>query len=291
MVKPVNWLAVPNLTPGLKNFGLQFNLRFPNRDGASDGAWGDTAHEQHASGHNPDDTPGAKPEWEDADKVPDIRAIDVDKNLNEPGTDMQMVITHLRFLPKIETVFRYWIYDHLIYSAENKFAPRAYTGASGHEEHAHFSGARSEAADQNTSFDFQLEKVGNVVAVRDLPRKGDTGEEVIHWQFRHNFIRNRFTPPLPTLIVDGDYGPKMAEAVAAFWKAVGTQGTFNGDFIPGWLGLKYDIELAAASAKPVPALNVDEAQIKQLVTEWLRINVQGIQVVGNVSGQVVGKVV
>jgi peptidoglycan hydrolase-like protein with peptidoglycan-binding domain len=53
---PVNWNTVPLLTPGMKNLGNQFNLRWPVRDGTSDGAVGDYKHPQGKSGDNPDDT-------------------------------------------------------------------------------------------------------------------------------------------------------------------------------------------------------------------------------------------
>lgn len=163
MSGPLNWNSVPNLTPGMKNLGNQFNKRWPNRDGTSDGAKGDTAHQSSTSSHNPDDTPGSKPEWEDADSTPDIRGIDVDNNLNESGTDMTDVCVHLQHLPNLASVVRYYIYNRQEYHCDNNFSPVPYTGSSPHTEHIHFSGARTESADQNTTFDFKFEEVGDFV--------------------------------------------------------------------------------------------------------------------------------
>jgi hypothetical protein len=166
MSKPaVKWDSVPTLTKGMRNLGNQFNARFPHRDGTSDGALGDAAHSKEKSGHNADDTKYHNAEWEDADKTPDTRAIDVDNNLNDSHVTMQNVIDHMRKLKNLSSVVRYMIYWHTMYHVDNDFEPRAYTGPSGHEEHAHFSGARSEASDQNTTFDFQFDKLGDA----DMP--------------------------------------------------------------------------------------------------------------------------
>lgn len=159
---PVNWTNVSGLTPGMKNLGNQFNKRWSKRDGTTDGAKGDSAHQGNVSDHNPDDTPGSKPGWEDSDKTPDIRGIDVDKDLNESGTSMQMVIDHMRSLSGLYTVLRYMIYNNKMYHVDDNFAPTPYTGSNKHTEHAHFSGARSESADQNSTFNFRFEEVGDM---------------------------------------------------------------------------------------------------------------------------------
>lgn len=162
MAKAVDWNTVPSLTKGMKNLGNQFNRRWPNRDGGSDGAWGDEAHTKHKSGHNRDDTQYDNAEWDgDPDNIPEIRAIDVDNNLNESGVTFQMVIDHMRKLPGLAKVIRYMIYNGKIYSAPD-FEPKTYTGASPHTEHGHFSGAYTQASDNNTTFDFKFEEVGDM---------------------------------------------------------------------------------------------------------------------------------
>lgn len=158
--------TTPRLTLGLQNFRAQINRRFPDRDKTSDGWIGDTTHQQETSGHNPDDTPGSKAEWDgDPDSISEVRAVDVDANLNMPGVSTQQVIDHLRTLPGIGTVFRYIIFNRRIYHVNDEpaFSGSAYTGASPHIEHFHVSGARSQASDDNTTFDFKLDELGRTM--------------------------------------------------------------------------------------------------------------------------------
>lgn len=167
MAKAVIWNNVSMLTPGMKNLGNQFNRRFVNRDGASDGALGDYLHTQEKSGHNPDDTKQNNAEYNDNDGKPEIRAIDVDNTLNEPGVSMQNVIDHMRKLPNLGSVIRYMIYNRKMYHVNNNFEPVAYNGASAHTEHAHFTGARSQASDNNTTFDFKFDQLGDDMPLTD----------------------------------------------------------------------------------------------------------------------------
>lgn len=160
---PVNWNNVSMLTPGMKNLGNQFNERWPTRYGDSDGAVGDYAHSQGTSGHNPDDTVHDNAEWDsDSDNKSEVRAIDVDKDLNDPSCDMDDVVKHLRNLPNLEKVVRYFIFDGWIYKASNNFEPEGYYGANDHSAHIHFSGAYSDSSDANATFDFKFEEVGNM---------------------------------------------------------------------------------------------------------------------------------
>jgi hypothetical protein len=162
----VNWRR----TGGMDNLLDQFNDRWPGRDRASDGSIGDFAHTQEHSGHNPDDTSADNAEWDgDPDTIPEVRAIDVDDDLREPGTTMQDVIDHMRALSGLSSVIRYMIYNRKIYRSSNGFRPEVYTGASAHTEHAHFSGAYSQASDNNTTFNFRFDQVGDpIMAEVDL---------------------------------------------------------------------------------------------------------------------------
>lgn len=153
-------MATWQLTSGLQTLRAQVNARWPNRDHASDGTIGDLAHQGETSGHNPDDTTGSRPEYDDHDGKAEVRAWDMDVDLGEPGTTAQMLVDHLRALPGLASVIRYMIYNRREYHVADGFAPKPYTGASAHTEHIHFSGARSQAADQDTSFDYRLEEVG-----------------------------------------------------------------------------------------------------------------------------------
>lgn len=152
------------LTAGLQNLRAQVNARWPHRDKASDGTIGDAAHQAETSGHNPDGTPGSRPEYDDHDGKAEVRAWDMDSDLGEPGTTAQMVVDHLRSLPGLDAHIRYMIYNRRIYKAATGWAPEVYSGSSPHTEHIHFSGARSQAADNDSSFDYRLEEIGMSLA-------------------------------------------------------------------------------------------------------------------------------
>jgi hypothetical protein len=149
------------LTDGLEHLKLSINARFPNRDKTSDGTWGDKAHQEETSGHNPDDTPGSKPEWNgDPDNIPEVRAEDIDSDLRDPDVSAQELVDHVRKLPGIANELRYIIYWEKMYHERDNFEPTPYTGASKHHEHIHFSGAFSQAADNNKTFDYKLNELG-----------------------------------------------------------------------------------------------------------------------------------
>lgn len=152
------------LTDGLTNLRNQVNARFPDRDHASDGTIGDTAHMAETSGHNPDDTAGSKPEWDgDPDSTPEVRAWDMDSGtLGDPSCNAQDVVDHIRHLSGLASVIRYMIYNRLMYHERDGFEPTPYDGSSAHTEHIHFSGAWSQAADNNTTFDYRLDEVGHM---------------------------------------------------------------------------------------------------------------------------------
>lgn len=156
------------LTKGLQNLRTQVNERWPTRDKASDGSIGDAAHQASTSGHNPDDTSGSKAAWnEDGDTLPEVRAWDMDSDLREPGSSAQLLVDHVRKLPGVSGVLRYMIYNGKMYHSRDGFASSAYSGPSPHTEHIHFEGAWSQAADNNTSFDYKLEEVGDYMAIEE----------------------------------------------------------------------------------------------------------------------------
>lgn len=128
------------LIPAGKALFAEFTAIAPNRDTASDGSIGDTAHQAESSDHNPDET-GATP-YEDADSINEVHAIDVDNNLNVGGRfDMQDCVDVIirRCVSGAETRLQNVIYNRQIWSRTWGWTKRAYTGASAHTEHAHFS--------------------------------------------------------------------------------------------------------------------------------------------------------
>lgn len=159
------------LTKGLEHLRGQVDEAFPDRSKASDGTVGDLAHQlESASGHNPDIT--GRAEYRDGDNLNEVRAWDMTSDLRHPGVTAQDVVDHIRALPGVAGVLRYMIYNRKIYEADNGWRPRAYSGPSPHTEHIHFSGARSQAADSNTAFDYRLEDLVAVTAA-DITKIAD----------------------------------------------------------------------------------------------------------------------
>jgi hypothetical protein len=147
------------LTAGLENLRRQLDAWAPSRDHTSDGTIGDKAHQAETSGHNPDDTPGSRPEWDnDPDHTAEIRALDIDTDFRN-GVPAQVLVDHIRALPGLALVIRYMIYNRKMYHERNGFRPTPYTGASAHTEHIHFDGAWTQTADNNRTFNFHLEEI------------------------------------------------------------------------------------------------------------------------------------
>jgi hypothetical protein len=135
----------------LKQLFAEFSVVAPGRDHASDGSIGDTAHQHEVSDHNPDET-GSVP-IHDADHVNEVHAIDVDVDLREPGLTMETVVQFLlgRCRNGSEKRLRYIIYNRRIWEASNAWKQRAYTGASAHTEHAHFSASYDTGREASTA--------------------------------------------------------------------------------------------------------------------------------------------
>lgn len=156
------------MTLGLQNLRRQLDEAFPNRDRTSDGGIGDAAHRTRPSGHNPDDTKGSKPTWDgDSDNLPEWRAFDCDADFRTLGVTAFGVVNHIRRLPNLGTVIRFIISNGKIYHASNGFKPEKYDGENQHTGHIHFEGERTNAADNNTTFDFRLEEIPVALTIDD----------------------------------------------------------------------------------------------------------------------------
>jgi len=139
------------LIPALQSLFDAFNKIASSRDKSSDGAIGDTAHQQSVSDHNPDEV-GSVP-IHDADKTNEVHAIDVDNNLNESDLTMEKVVQFIlgRCRSGQEKRLRYVIYNRRIWSASSDWVQKAYTGPSPHTEHAHFSASYTTSLEASTA--------------------------------------------------------------------------------------------------------------------------------------------
>lgn len=113
----------------------EINRRWPNRDKASDGAIGDTAHSARKSDHNPDYSAGGV-----------VRAIDVDKD----GINVTELLAAVVRDPRVA----YVIWNRRIASATDDGKPwdwEPYDGDNPHDKHIHISIKHTRAAETNTS--------------------------------------------------------------------------------------------------------------------------------------------
>lgn len=174
-------MAGPILTPALVALRAGFNTAAPNRDKTSDGWIGDTAHQAEVSGHNPDDTAGVRAEYSDSDSIPEVRAVDVDADLRQPGLSMALVIQRILSTPADLARLRYIIFCPptgplgtsvpTIWSRNSGWKPVRYTGSNRHDKHAHFSG------DPNTDTDARTWSVAQMGAA--MSEYTDSGEFAI----------------------------------------------------------------------------------------------------------------
>jgi len=119
------------LAPSLVFCFQEFNSRYPNRDRASDGSIGDSAHAARNSDHNPDSR-GI------------VHAIDVDEDVHgidsEAGNELQWWVDWL--IDSREHRLKYVIYEGKICSGHLGPSPwiwRTYNGINPHRRHVHIS--------------------------------------------------------------------------------------------------------------------------------------------------------
>lgn len=149
----------PILTPALGALRHGFDVASPNRDRTTDGWIGDAAHQVEVSGHNPDDTPGVRAEYSDADTIPEVRAIDVDTDLRATFT-MQDCIDKILDTPTDLARLSYIIFNRREWTRRNGWdkAGVLYLGSDPHTNHAHFSG---EPLSDNDSRPWSVEQMAD----------------------------------------------------------------------------------------------------------------------------------
>ena len=177
-------MADPVLTKALTRLRGDFNARFPTRDKGTDGWIGDEAHQEHVSGHNPDDTEGSKSEYTDADTKAEVRAIDVDKDLRDAVVSMQAVINLILKTTNDLKRLKYIIFNRQIWSKSNNWVVREYTGTNGHTEHAHFSG--DPAYDEDASA-WSVLTIGGTMALTQADVDLILRSDAVPWVAGHQY--------------------------------------------------------------------------------------------------------
>jgi hypothetical protein len=194
-----------------------FNDLAPNRDRASDGSIGDTAHAAGGSSDHLPDEDFAALRGKDADSTNEVHAIDVDVDLRRAGVTMEKVVQHLldRCRDGRETRLRYIIFNRRIWSASTGWRQEAYTGANPHDHHAHFSASYATARESDTR-SWHLEEVIPVtaptpeqnaaaVAARDVdpgPGSQTLGGGVWTLLQRSDYLGNTWAPAQRKLLTD-----------------------------------------------------------------------------------------
>jgi hypothetical protein len=106
---------------------------------------GDAAHRKSRSGHNEDDTPGSLPDQEDADTVPEHRAIDVMLGPAFTHADADTLVADLASHPENRARLTYEIWNGHIWSAKTGFERRVFDGDP-HDDHVHVNGLAADDA-------------------------------------------------------------------------------------------------------------------------------------------------
>lgn len=239
--------AVQPLEDGHK----QLNERFPKRDKASDGLWGNKAHQQTKSSHNGDKSGNA--EWKDGDSKDEVRARDWDKDLKdaETGTTMEHVVQEWVRLARNGKMWwlRYIIFNGRIWHQNDGFKTRKYNGKNKHDKHVHVNTDFSQKVDDLKNTDWGLKNFRRKSATKPKPPTkptesatvmldddgqlgpktikrwqqvmknptGATGKWSTNWvKFLQGFLKERVDHRLE---VDGVWGVKSIRALQMYLKA------------------------------------------------------------------------
>jgi hypothetical protein len=99
------------------------------------------------------------PEYADGDNLDEVRAIDVDKDLNVPGLTMEMVVQHLVRMARRGDLWwiRYIIFNKRIWRANAGWATQEYNGSNPHDKHVHLNGQFNQASDTYATPNYHLE--------------------------------------------------------------------------------------------------------------------------------------
>lgn len=183
---------------------------------------GDADHKLHISDHNEDDTPGSRPAQEDADSIPEHRAIDVMMGPNFSKEDANRLVANLLSDPSARIRMKFIIFDGSIWSRNLNWQKKTYTGTNQHRTHIHVSGWAPD--DENTDgwpAVHKLKPDTTPVPPAQIYKVGSKGTTVTHIQ---QFLRNKF-PAYRNyvtykrgqfLVVDGIFGQQTEAWVKEF---------------------------------------------------------------------------
>lgn len=146
------------LAASLDRLRDEINSKWPDRDKASDGWIGDTAHSHRVSDHNPNSRGS-------------VNALDVDKD----GIDAMALVR----LAIDDSRVNYVIYNRVIYSRVRGFTPRRYTGPNLHTSHVHISIRQAKSAETNT----RAWGIADVDSKPSKPRPKPDAEDAPEWPY------------------------------------------------------------------------------------------------------------
>jgi hypothetical protein len=162
-----SWVLVPSAVQ-LRD---EFNDLRPNRDKASDGSVGDTAHQGNSSNHNPDES-GNTPH-EDSDSKNEVHAIDVDKDLDPHDSGLMQRIIDEVLLPRVrsgeEDRLIEIIYNRHCWYKSSGWNKKDYTGSNPHDKHAHFGFSYDSGHEADTS-SWHLSDVEDTLTGEDMDK-------------------------------------------------------------------------------------------------------------------------
>lgn len=195
------------LARGLEKLRAQVNDKWPKRSKESDGSVGDTSHSARVSDHNPDGS-GV------------VHAIDI---THDPKGGFDSYAFADMLLAKQDKRLKYVISNRRIGSGPAGPQPgvwRKYSGANPHDHHCHISIVSGALADDTRDWDIntavQVDPVIRPDYVQPPPtlRKGAKGDQV-------KIMQTLLLAKGMKITVDGDFGPKTADALKKFQEAHG----------------------------------------------------------------------
>lgn len=204
---------------------------------------GDAAHQLEVSGHNEDDTPGVRAELQDADSVPEHRAIDI--MVRGPFTKAagDALVAALLADPAARARLYYIIWYGYIWSRTHGWEKRAYSGSDQHKDHVHISGW---AADDENTAGWPAVYKGGVNLL--FCKQDDNNEAVGALQVRLKNLGYYDGE------VDNDYGAGTTAALKKACQAVNPTTTADGTSYSRWTMFYVDVLMNRKYGKDAPDL-------------------------------------